>query len=270
MYVLTRGSAWLPTGSGNGSGLALQPGDHVISTSGAPHQLLAHPGCVSRPISEWLSEEFIAHADQAPTALIYAQYELTGLKQNPLAIGLPDIVHLSHHRDRHLSAAAPLVRLYQQTVQEAAPGWQFSASRLAELIFIKTVVAQLIQAGDREPEQGSPDMMLAATDGVVGPALRAMIENPESPWTVPMMARLARTSRSGFSERFRNLVGKPPLQFLTEIRMRKACRLLRESDVEISSIATLVGYESPSSFSHAFKRWHGHSPADFRREVNLK
>ena len=47
--------------------------------------------------------------------------------------------------------------------------------------------------------------------------------------------------------------------------MGKSRRLLRDSDVEIGEIAYLVGYESPSSFSNVFKRWHGISPIEYRR-----
>jgi AraC-like DNA-binding protein len=108
-------------------------------------------------------------------------------------------------------------------------------------------------------------MMRAATDAVIGPVLRVMVEKPEAPWTVPQMARLGKVSKSAFSDRFRRLVGLPPLQYLTEIRMGKSRRLLRDSDVEIGEIAYLVGYESPSSFSNVFKRWHGISPIEYRR-----
>ena len=100
---------------------------------------------------------------------------------------------------------------------------------------------------------------------VIGPVLRVLVDKPEAPWTVPQMARMANVSKSAFSERFRRLVGLPPLQYLTEIRMAKSRRLLRENDVDISEIATLVGYESPSSFSNVFKRWHGQSPIEYRR-----
>ena len=116
-----------------------------------------------------------------------------------------------------------------------------------------------------QSDSGAYQMMRAVTDTVIGPVLRALLDSPEFTWTVPQMARIADISKSSFSDRFRRLVGIPPLQYLTEIRMAKSRRLLAESNVEISEIALLVGYESASSFSNVFKRWHGNSPMEYRR-----
>jgi AraC-like DNA-binding protein len=74
-----------------------------------------------------------------------------------------------------------------------------------------------------------------------------------------------RSAKSAFSERFREVVGKPPLQYLTEYRIRKACQLLRDTRLGVKEISSQVGYDSASSFSNAFKRWMGKSPGAFRR-----
>jgi AraC-like DNA-binding protein len=141
--------------------------------------------------------------------------------------------------------------------------------RLSELILLQTVAVELTRrvSDSSDSHSGVYRMMRAATDSVIGPVLRVMVDKPEAPWTVPQMARMAKVSKSAFSDRFRRLVGLPPLQYLTEIRMGKSRRLLRDSDVEIGEIAYLVGYESPSSFSNVFKRWHGMSPIEYRRSI---
>lgn len=50
-------------------------------------------------------------------------------------------------------------------------------------------------------------------------------------------------------------------------RLRKAQWMLRTSDASVSEIASSVGYFEVSSFSHAFRRWVGESPRDYRRRV---
>lgn len=86
-------------------------------------------------------------------------------------------------------------------------------------------------------------------------------------WTVESMAKLIFVSRSTFAQRFHEQIGIPPLEYLYKLRMERAQKLLKDSHLEISVIGRLVGYDSPSSFSSAFKRFYGQSPIVFRREV---
>ncbi len=52
---------------------------------------------------------------------------------------------------------------------------------------------------------------------------------------------------------------------LTEFRQDMARPLLREGRLAVSEVAFLLGYEDPSSFQRAFRRWSGYSPRAFRR-----
>lgn len=73
-------------------------------------------------------------------------------------------------------------------------------------------------------------------------------------------------SRSAFAARFTDLVGQPPMQYLTTWRMVKATELLRESQLGLKDVAVLVGYESEVAFSKAFKRWAGVAPSFYRQD----
>ena len=73
-------------------------------------------------------------------------------------------------------------------------------------------------------------------------------------------------SRSSFAERFKQVVGKPPLTYLIDYRMRLAARYLRLQQNSISRISELVGYSSDSTFSQAFKRVYGVSPRHYRQQ----
>ncbi|QDV82498.1 AraC family transcriptional regulator [Planctomycetes bacterium TBK1r] len=306
MYVITRGGGWfVPGGNGtsgniaSGSGLAgsglagsglagsglsgrtsdataakpirVIAGDHLITTDGGRHQLVRELGSDTEPVAERLSDCIwpILPGPHDSTTVLYGQFELTGLSINPLAIGLPPLIHLNHRRDRELKTCLPLLDLTHQVIRDAAPGWQLTVRKLSELVLIQTIATQLHRNTQSVDQIDQSGLLRAMTDTVIGPVLKTMIETPESPWTVPTMAQRARVSKSAFSDRFRNLLGRAPLQYLTELRMQKARRLLRETDVEISHIATQVGYESPSSFSSVFKRWNDCSPAEFRRSRSL-
>jgi AraC-like DNA-binding protein len=82
---------------------------------------------------------------------------------------------------------------------------------------------------------------------------------------VEELAAEAALSRSAFSERFVQVIGQPPMQYLTQWRMQVASNLLRNSRAPIVSIALEVGYESEAAFTRAFKRLAGMPPGTWRR-----
>ena len=71
-------------------------------------------------------------------------------------------------------------------------------------------------------------------------------------------------SRAALARRFTDLVGEPPMAFLTDWRLTLAADLLREPDATLGSVAYQVGYSSPFALSTAFKRARGISPREHR------
>jgi len=82
---------------------------------------------------------------------------------------------------------------------------------------------------------------------------------------VATLASKVGMSRSTFAGRFAELVGEPPLHYVTRWRMQKAAALLREGSATLGDIADRVGYESEAAFSKAFKRWVGSAPGAYRK-----
>jgi AraC-like DNA-binding protein len=102
-------------------------------------------------------------------------------------------------------------------------------------------------------------------DPVVGQALSALHGKPATAWTVESLAHAAGVSRSVLADRFSELVGHPPMQYLALWRMQLASRLLVDGG-QVASVASAVGYESEAAFSRAFKKLVGQSPATWRKE----
>jgi AraC-like DNA-binding protein len=106
----------------------------------------------------------------------------------------------------------------------------------------------------------------ASLDRQIGPALSALHERMEHPWTVETIAAQVAMSRSAFASRFTSLVGSPPLQYLTNIRVERACTLLSLSGAPVKEISREIGYASEAAFSTAFRRQFSIAPIDFRRK----
>ena len=129
------------------------------------------------------------------------------------------------------------------------------------------VVVSALRAWFDRPEAEPPAWYRAQSDPVVGTALRLMQNNPAEPWTVASLASEVNVSRAVLARRFTELVGEPPMTFLTSWRIDLAADLLREPDTTIGAVAGLVGYSSSFALSNAFKRVRGISPQQHREFV---
>jgi len=106
--------------------------------------------------------------------------------------------------------------------------------------------------------------LAALRDPVLAPALALVHGAPERKWTVGDLAAGAAVSRSLLDERFRAILGRSPIRYLTEWRMHLAEDLLATSDLGVLAVARRVGYDSEEAFSRAFKRAAGLPPSHWR------
>ena len=181
---------------------------------------------------------------------------------NPLIDALPRMLHLKAG-DVGAWAAAVL----HQAVSESRSHRAGSAAvleRLSEMVFVDAARRYL----ESLPDDAS-GWLAALRDRHVGKAIALLHERPAEPWTVDELGRQVGLSRSALHERFVQLVGLPPMQYLANWRMQRASRLLREGHATVATIAQEVGYESEAAFARAFKRLVGQPPAAWRRAAAL-
>jgi AraC-like DNA-binding protein len=133
------------------------------------------------------------------------------------------------------------------------------ATRLPELVLVEVLQTHLATA----PAAGQ-GWISALGDPVLAPALALLHAAPERRWTVADLASGAAVSRSLLDARFREVLGRSPIRYLTEWRMHLADDLLATTDLSVAAVARRVGYDSEEAFSRAFKRARGRSPAHWR------
>jgi AraC-like DNA-binding protein len=133
---------------------------------------------------------------------------------------------------------------------------------LAELLMKECLISLL----RRYCESGGCHIPWLATlaNPRLAPAVTAILEKPGAPHSLQSLADLAGMSRSAFSEHFRDAFGRSAIDFLKEVRLRRAARLLHSSDLPVKAIAHRVGFASRSYFSRAFKAEMGVDPAGYR------
>jgi AraC-like DNA-binding protein len=143
--------------------------------------------------------------------------------------------------------------------QEKRAGSRCVLLRISELMFVELVRQHLAAL-----PAAHTGWLAALRDPVVGRALALLHQQPRTDWTLDALARHASSSRSVLSERFSHYLREPPMQYLARWRMHLAAQMLTDARAKISAVAFDVGYHSEASFSRAFKKLVGVSPAAWR------
>jgi len=175
---------------------------------------------------------------------------------NPLLAGLPRRMHIRGMAGEWLGT---FTRQVTEESRLGRPGSDTVLTRLAELMFIEVLRRYL---DDLPSEQTG--WLAGLRDDVVGRVLAQLHNRPGHPWTLPELAREAASSRSNVARRFTELVGQPPMQYLTQWRMQVAANLLMQSGAKVAAIGAEVGYGSEAAFSRAFKKATGLAPGAWR------
>jgi len=132
---------------------------------------------------------------------------------------------------------------------------------MSEMMFVDAVR----RYADQLPAQ-SAGWLAGLRDRFVGRALALMHEQPGQDWTIDELGRRVGLSRAALHERFVQLIGVPPMQYLTQWRVQAAAHLLLETRTSVGEIARDIGYDSEAAFKRAFKRAVGKPPGVWRRE----
>lgn len=151
-------------------------------------------------------------------------------------------------------AVSSTLNALRTEVAHAELGGSLVAERLAEILMIAAVRAFVATS-----PKNSVGWITALADPRIGKALGLLHANVAYRWTVPMLASEVGMSRSAFTQRFTERVGRSPLDYLTHWRMVLAQQKLNENQT-VATVAAAVGYNSQSAFAHAFKRTLGRTP----------
>jgi AraC-like DNA-binding protein len=173
---------------------------------------------------------------------------------------LPAVLHIEPHAAPHGEWMTTTLAMLAAESRELRPGGETVVTRLADVLVVQAIRAWI--ATSREVRTG---WLAALRDPRVGHALAALWREPAASWTVDRLARIASMSRSAFAALFLALVGEPPMQHVTRVRMLIARDALSNRRVSVAAVAERTGYRSEAAFSRAFKRVIGKSPGHVRR-----
>ena len=97
-----------------------------------------------------------------------------------------------------------------------------------------------------------------------------LLQNYKQPIALSEVALVANMTEKAFCRFFKNSTQKTLVQFVTELRISYACKLLLESDRSVSEICFESGFNNLSNFNRIFKRNTGQTPKAYRRAMIFK
>jgi AraC-like DNA-binding protein len=227
----------------------LEPGDLVLVGANLPHI--------------WQNDEH--SPDSKPVHCVLVQFEESFLGQ--ALLDLPALLPLR----RLLKRAALGIHVTGKTRQRAASlieqlVRQHGLKRLATFLEILDLLAQSRQCRTIASPGFNP-VWDAADQQRVSQVCEFIGQRLSQPIRLSEAARLAHLSEGAFSRFFRAHLRRTFPEFVNELRIGRACRLLAESDMPVTEIALACGYTNLSNFNRQFLRLKRRTPREFRQRV---
>ena len=153
-----------------------------------------------------------------------------------------------------LPEAGRILRYMHDEIFNQEIGYTTRANQLIDELFI-IVTRHLTKQNNRARDFPKVFMQLE----------QALRQNLSHQWTVEEMAAIAGMGTTLFNEKVKSYTGFTPLNYLINIRISEAIKLLKKKDVSITDIALDTGFYSSQHFSTTFKKLTGYTPSEFRK-----
>lgn len=192
--------------------------------------------------------------DQA--SLLCANVCFNQAERNPIALALPEVLLVPLEEEPGL---APTLNLLLAEAGKDDIGKRLVMDHLCDML-----VVHLIRYA-RKKNLISSGALSGLSDPYLASVLAAIHANPGQAWTIEKMAGIAHLSRTVFTNRFRDIVGVPPAEYLSNWRMELAKSHLLDGKA-IKEVARDIGYAYQPAFTKAFTSKFGVSPTEWRAQ----
>lgn len=266
-HIVSKGQCWLRMYD-RGEDLLLQTGDIVFFPHGHAHAMLSAPDSplqnattlMQQKIAEFGPLVIGAAQEEAQTELLCGYFDFQHCPNHLFLSALPSLIHIKNPAAQERCWLTQVVAMLCYETSNHLQGRTAIVQHLVEIMF-----AHLIRAYVRQNDNDAC-ILKAMADKKIGKCLNAMHQDITAAWTIEQLANISGMSRTAFISRFQQLSGFNPGDYLTQLRMLKAQRLLPLSETGLIDVAIQVGYQSEAAFSKAFKRFAGISPGAYKKQ----
>jgi AraC-like DNA-binding protein len=269
-HLITEGECWAALPSEPASAFRLTAGELLVVPQGEPHIFGSSLDLVPRSAGPLLEEQLRSTPGEVmtlsyggggrATRIVCGFLACDDALPNPLIASLPRIFRVDMRNDPHSAWLESSLRFAAAEAAQWRAGTAIVLARLSELLFVEAVRRCI----ETLPVDRT-GWLAGVRDRFVGPALSMLHAQPAHTWTVEELARKVGLSRSALAQRFTDLIGQPPMQYLARWRLQVASQELATGMKPLAEVAEQVGYESEAAFNRAFKREFGVPPALWRK-----
>ena len=241
--------------------VSIQTAEIAICTSGDAHLMSRGGAAPAVPLEALLrgaGPTPAARGTCGATELVCGVFYVRAAPLNPMLGALPPLLRVATDDVSVTPMLANVAAMLAHEIDRGALK-NFTAARLLEVFCAEAIRAYLRSAGAE-----ARGWLEGLGDARISQAIRHIHAAPAREWTVQALATTVALSASRFAARFRETTGHSVMRYLARWRANMACRMLRDTDLHLSEIASRVGYQSLPAFSRAFKAQLGQAPAAWR------
>jgi AraC-like DNA-binding protein len=248
-HLIVEGSCYIRLQ--DGEPVHLEEGDVVMLPHGEAHRMSSQPRFDTPLATESVAfprageiTSLRSGGGGALTRIVCGYLALDRKLCGSLIAALPRILRVNARSTEVGAWLRSYVRISADERGEERPGGRCVLAKLSELMFVEAVrrYVEALPAGQR-------GWLAGLRDPFIGKALGLL--------------------QSALAERFTELIGQPPMQYLTQWRLLLAAHVLQTTNRSAAVVAEEVGYDSESAFSRAFRREFGLPPATWRKRDRI-
>ena len=270
-HLITEGTCWASLEDDPASALRVDAGHLLVVPQGETHIMGSSLEVTPVPSAPLVASQFAAAPGEvmkltygnggAVTRMVCGFLACDDILRNPLLSSLPRLFKVDMRNDPRSAWLESSLQFAASEATQSRAGTAIVLARLSELLFVEAV---------RRCVEDLPEdrrgWLAGVRDRFVGRALSLLHARPAEAWTVEQLARTVGLSRSALAQRFGELLGQPPMQYLARWRLQIAAQELSNGSRPLADVAAQVGYDSEAAFNRAFKREFGLPPAGWRRQ----
>lgn len=269
-HLVVEGNCWVKLADNSASAIHVHAGELIVVPQGESHVIGSAIDLTPVPSDSLLGAQMNSSPGEvmtlsyggggAVTRIVCGFLACDDTLSNPLLSSLPRLFKIDMRQDPRAAWLESSLKLAAAEAADSRAGGTIVLARLSELLFVEAI-RSCIEALPAD----QTGWLAGVRDRYVGRALALLHAQAVHPWTVDELARKVGLSRSALAQRFTDLLGQPPMQYLARWRMQIAAQELLSGRKTLAAVAEQIGYESEAAFSRAFRREFGMPPAGWRK-----
>lgn len=163
-----------------------------------------------------------------------------------------------------------LINNILKEMEQKNAGFQFSVRGLTVALFVELARMEQRDGRNNNGNIGLREKKNADESLAIAPALKYIDENYMHNFKTEQLAMECHLSPTHFRRIFNNTMETSPLEYLNNVRILKACNMLKNTEESILLISEKVGFRSVSSFNRTFLRTMQCSPREYRKNTEVE